>query len=269
VLYAATSHHAGPGGEASGRLYAVNALNARSRLVGPIRIDASTAMPVDGLAVHPKTGLLYGITSRASPEPSLITIDPRTAHASLIGPLGVAGTDIHFDAEGTLYIWIPEGNRLGIVNLSTGRVSAVAATSLRDVTSGGLAINSRGIALVPSSTSRAVIEQLDASTGDPIGALALSDASIVHALDSLAITRGGLLMAVNEPLPGQPRRELVTIDTTTGGVTRVGALPDEVDAIAYDERANAGGSKRGLLLVFIAVFVVLHILGALRWRGTR
>jgi hypothetical protein len=258
VLYAATAHEAGAGGEASGRLYAVNAMNGKWRLVGPIRIGATSALAIDGLAVHPRTGKLYGITSRVSAEPSLLTIDPRTAQATLIGPLGVRGTDIHFDDEGTLYIWIAETNRLGIVNLATGRVSSVA--------SGGLAINSRGVALVASRTSRPLIEQFDASTGDAMGALALSDASLVHALDALAFSDNGRLVAVNEPVPGKPGRELLSIDTETGGVTRIGPLPDDVDAIAFDERARTGGSKRGLVVLFIAVFITLHVIGAVRWR---
>ena len=33
------------------------------------------------------------------------------------------------------------------------------------------------------------------------------------------------------------------------------------------QRARVGGSKRGLLLIFIAVFIGLHIIGALRWRS--
>jgi hypothetical protein len=269
VLYAATAHQAGPGEESSGRLYAVNAVNGKWRLVGPIRVEARPALAIDGLAVHPKTGLLYGITSRESAEPSLLTIDPRTAQATVIGSLGVRGTDIHFDEEGTLFIWIAETNRLGIVNLATGRVSSVTATGLKEASSGGLAINSRGVALVASRTSRALIEQFDASTGDAMGALALSDASLVHALDALAFSENGRLVAVNEPVPGRPGRELVSIDTETGGVSRIGPLPDDVDAIAFDERARVGGSKRGLLLIFIAVFIGLHIIGALRWRSVR
>jgi len=267
VLYAATAHDAKSGSDASGRLYTVNVANAKSRLVGAIRGDANAPLPIDGLAIHPKTRVLYGITSRASPQPSLVTIDPRTARAHVIGPLGVGGTDIHFDDEGTLFIWIADGNRLGIVNLATGHVSSVAATTIKEGSSGGFAVNSRGVALVAAQTSRAVIERLDASTGDTLGALAL-DAGIVRALDSLAILGSGNLIAVNEPARGKPARELVSIDTETGDVTRVGPLPDEVDAIAFDELASVGGSKRGLLLLFAAVFIALHVAGLWRWRAT-
>lgn len=269
VLYAATARAESSAGDNAGRLYVVNTANARWRLVGPIKVDGK-CVPIDGLAVHPTTRELYGITSRELTDPMLIKIDPRTARATRVGSLGVHATDIHFDESGTLFAWIPDGNRLGIVNLESGAVNVSASTLVEEkTTAGGLAINSRGRALVAANMSRGVIEELDSGTGEVVGALALADPTMLYALYALTFSRADLLLAVNQPKPGATVRELVSIDVGSGKVKRIGALPDEVDAIAFDDRASFGAGKGALALIFVAVLVGLNAIAYYRWRPKR
>src|SRR5436309_3342301 len=93
-LYAATVRsRTGPGDDAAGNLYLVDPSDASFRSVGPLRLQGRS-IGITGLAVHPKTGVLYGVTAGSSPayRNSLVTIDPATAEASMVGEMRVAGS---------------------------------------------------------------------------------------------------------------------------------------------------------------------------------
>jgi len=109
----------------AGNLYAVNLATSTSTLIGAIRLPGGRPIGVTGLAAHPKSGVLYGITSEQSPNNprSLVTIDPASGVATLVGELGTAGSDISFDLKGTLFMWLPATSQLGIVNPSSAAVS--------------------------------------------------------------------------------------------------------------------------------------------------
>ena len=144
VLYAAN----GADGTLS-NLYILNAATgAVSSTVGPIGFG------VTGLAFHPTTGELYGVTtvenSPPQPQPSLIRINPSTGAGTLIGPLGPVGclvppanstkpvTDITFRADGTLFGWSRCTDDLVTINLATGLATIVADSGLS--TSGEMAL---------------------------------------------------------------------------------------------------------------------------------
>src|SRR5258708_9312145 len=109
----------------AGNLYRVDVSSGVFSLVGAIRVDGIEPVGVTGLADHPVTGVLYGITSTLSPNHprSLVTVDVPTARAKLIGSLGAAVSDIPFDDTGNLYVWLPETIQLRLIDLAT-----VAAT---------------------------------------------------------------------------------------------------------------------------------------------
>src|SRR5258706_14506439 len=98
----------------AGNLYAVNLANGTATLVGAIRLPGSKPIGVTGMAVHPTTGILYGITSEQSPNHprSLVIIDQTSGAATLVGDLGMVGSDIPFDPAGTLYLWRPGQSQL-------------------------------------------------------------------------------------------------------------------------------------------------------------
>jgi hypothetical protein len=233
---------------------------------------------VDGLAVHPKTGVLYAITTGrqdapagagapATGLPRLITIDPRSGLATVIGPLGAHGADLQFDSKGTLYTWLLHAGRLGIVDVATGAVRALGKTDIAPSLTAGLAINPQGLAIVAARVSKGVIDEVDPATGMVVGGISLLDASIINAVNALTISPTGALFAVNTAKGSRGKRELVSIDPETGTVTRIGALPDDVDALAFDHDPGEGKrSNIGLLVVILAIFVALNVAGWYRWR---
>src|SRR5258706_673153 len=111
----------------AGNLYTINLASGTATLVGAIRLPGGKPIGVTGLAASPKDGTLYGITSEQSPNNphSLVTIDPATGAATLVGDLGVAGSDIGYSEKGTLYIWLPATTQLGTVNTSTAAVTPI------------------------------------------------------------------------------------------------------------------------------------------------
>src|SRR5579864_1942698 len=91
ILYAATTDDE----IGAGKLYIIDPTTAAATLVGPILVGG-LPVGVTGLAFNPLTGVLYGVTDDRSANfpDSLITINPATAAAALIGPLGQILTDI-------------------------------------------------------------------------------------------------------------------------------------------------------------------------------
>jgi len=166
TLYATTvRRYVGPS-ELGGALYVVDPKTAKAKLVGPLRIPGLRSVGVTGLAVHPRTKVLYGITAGLTPElrPSLITIDPRTAEAKLVGPLGSAGTDINFDAKGNLLVWFADSNELGKIDLATGAATSIGPSGLAGA-GGGLAIDRKGTVYVAPNTAAGTLDIVDTRTG--------------------------------------------------------------------------------------------------------
>src|SRR5476649_332909 len=105
-----------------GNLYVVATDTGVTRLVASLTVGGKTPVGLDGLAIHPKTGVFYGITaatSAAIPR-SLVTIDSKTGYVTRIGDLGHVGSDIEFDPDGTLYMWVPATFQMSTVNIDTG-----------------------------------------------------------------------------------------------------------------------------------------------------
>ena len=81
-----------------------------------------------GLAFHPLTGELFGVTSFRAPTPNaLYKIDPLTVSVTLVGSLGFGIKDLSFDTNGTLYGWgsIDGGSDLYVINTQTGAATKV------------------------------------------------------------------------------------------------------------------------------------------------
>ncbi len=274
TLYAATSRGYASPGDFIGRLYVVNPVDGTARLRGPIRVDGTTAVGVTGLAVHPKTGLLYGITAGLLPmRPSLIIIDPKTGDAKIVGALGAAASDINFDSKGSLYAWLSESDQLATVNLQTGHATALGKGAEASAVGGGLTVDRHAKALVASSTAGGRLDSVDLATGAVTHGPLLKGAPYLSAITSLTVSPSGRLMAVNSNLGVPAKASLVSINPTTGVVSEVSALPDDADGLAFSpdvvgfDDAPSPWWWAGIMLALIAV-LVLSFWMVWRHRGT-
>jgi len=96
--------------------------------IGPTGVSG-----MNGLAAHPVTGVMYGITTGgAGCTANLYTVNLATGAASLIGPLGVPGgkPDATFSPSGVLYSYSTSNRFIYTVDLATGAATAVGDTGV-------------------------------------------------------------------------------------------------------------------------------------------
>src|SRR6185436_15142282 len=102
MLFVSTTPAAYPDGpQRPGSLFLVELPAGTVSPVGAINLEGLPIM-VGGFAIHPKSGVLYGLTSEKSPNrpKALVVVDTKTAAATVVGDLGVVASDIAFDADG-------------------------------------------------------------------------------------------------------------------------------------------------------------------------
>ena len=218
----------------AGNLYVVNLANGTASLVGAIRLPGSKPIGVTGMAVHPSTGVLYGITSEQSPNNprSLVTIDPTSGAASLVGDLGRIGSDIAFDAKGILYVWLPATSQLGTVDISNATVTPIGKPGPAG-SPAGIAVDPSGMVYVTSKGASGTLDNVDLATGALQIGPELTGAPFSTQINSMSFSPSGLLLAVNSNGGSPANTRLVTINTATGAVATIGALPDDTDALAF------------------------------------
>jgi len=237
LLYAATVRAGAKASEsAGGSLYVVDPANASSKAVGGLRVG-DQPIGITGLAVHPKTGILYGVTAGSSPNHrnSLVTIDPATAQATLVGEMRVAGSDVAFNHDGELYMWLPDTNQIGRINLASGRVTAIGEIGESTRIEGGIAFDGQGKLYVTPSGATGAIETRDPATGAIASGPALLNAPYLSSLNSLAFSPQGHLFGVNSNMGSPAHTALVRIEPRSGVVTQIGALPEDTDCLAFVE----------------------------------
>jgi hypothetical protein len=125
---------------------------------------------------------------------------------------------------------------------------------------------------VIGSGGSASIDRVDPKTGAITRGASLRSAPYAAGMNSIRMSPGGTLYAINSNRGAPAKSALVTIDPRSGEVTRVGALPDDADALAvvrgtaaasyFDSAARLGAIVALALLVIALVF-------ALRARGKR
>jgi hypothetical protein len=241
ALYATSIRVFASGGrdKVVGSLYTLNLADASAKLVAPIRMKSETAIGITGLGVHPTSGIFYGITSALSPvnPRSLVTLDVNTGDADLVGPLGAAGSDIAFDAAGTLYVWLPSTSQLGVVDLNTAAVKPLGTPGPAG-NGGGIAIDDKGTAYVTPGGASGTLDRVDTHTGAIMRGPQLTGAPFPTAITAMTFTPSGLLLAVNANGGSPASVRLVAINTGSGQVTAIGSLPDDTDSLAF----ASGGS---------------------------
>ena len=229
--------------EIGGALYSVDLKERHVSLVAPIRLGGALPIGLTGLAVHPKTGVFYGITGGVSPNlpKSLVTIDPRTGNATLVGKLGLAGADIRFDEKGTLYVWLLDRNCLGVVDLGTGSAKPLPGSTYEQTLGGGIAVNRDGLVYISANSPGGTLDTFDPHAAKLAAGPQLKGAPYVSSINSMAFGDDGVLYAVNSNLGTPAKTHLVSIDLKTGDVKDVMALPEDVDSLTFGPAVGRDG----------------------------
>lgn len=270
TLYAASvrSIAGGSPDATAGSLYTVSLATGTATFVAPIRLDGRTPIGVTGLAAHPQTGIFYGITSPLSNQPqSLVTVDPNTGNASLIGELKVAGTDISFNRAGILFIWLNQTGQLGLVNLTNGSVTPIGTPQPSGGASAGLAIDASGAAYVTQTGASGTLDSIDLGSGAIKTGPPLTGAPYPAVINSMTFTYSGLLLAVNSNAGSPASTRLVTINVATGAISNIGTLPDDTDGLTFAALPGRGENNLAMtgqtiaLLVLGAIALILGVIG--------
>lgn len=266
-LYAASFRSSGVGSDGlAGSLYQVKLGSGSATFLAPLRLN-DKPIGITGLAVHPQTGVFYGITPPQSPNQpqSLVTIDPATGRATLVGELRFAGSDIAFNRAGILFIWLPATSQVGIVNPANGQVTPVGSARGPGSPS-GLAIDDQGVAYITPNGAGGSLDTIDLATGIVTSGPQLSGAPFPTGVNSMTFTPSGLLLAVNTNAGAPATTKLVTINTATGAVSTIGTLPDDTDALCFAPEGRRGDAstlnvQTLALLVLGAIALVLGLIG--------
>jgi len=258
-----------------GSLYRVDPETAASTLMAPLRLDGRASIGLDGLAIEPRSGEFFGITAPNSAliPHSLVRVDPVTGEVALVGDMGVNGSDLSFDADGTLYVWIPESSQAGKVDLKTGAVTKLGTPRGRSAAKGGFDIL-QGKARIASAGGNGSLDTIDLQSGAMISSLPLSGARYPELINGLAGSPRGTLYAVNTNGAAPALADLVRIDQATGQITTLGALPNDTDALTFGP--PVGGEKswdlamwRLLSLAALAAFAAGAAIAAFVMRRRR
>jgi hypothetical protein len=262
TLYVATGSNGVPG-----QLFTVNTATAAATLVGPI-LEGVNPISITGLAFQPGTGVLYAVSGGGGTDPrSLFTIDPATGAATLIGAAGVLqASDLSFNAGGTLFAWRQGANQLATVNLATGVPTSLGASGIAGTTGGGLALNGAGTAFLSATQATGTLDTVNTATGAGTTGPTITGAVFGASMNAMAFS-GATLFAVNSNNGGTASTHLVTINTATGAVTDIGALPNDTDGMAFFTPLAASAAAGVPTLGTWALILMTLLIAALGMAG--
>jgi len=257
-----------------GNLYLVDPETASTRLVTSFNVGGKTPVGLDGLAIHPRTGVFYGITAPSSTviPKSLVVVDPINGNVTQVGDLGLVASDIEFASDGTLFAWLPETRQIGTIDINTGRVTARGKPVERGASKGGFTIIGPDKAYVATTGGAGTLDVVDIRTGELVTGPQLSGAPFPDLINGLALQHG-ILYAINTNFGRSTQANLITIDPKTGKVTNVGALPNDTDAIAFGPATTTKDMTASLMelrfpiLIGLGIFALLVMIVAMRSSG--
>ena len=218
-----------------GALYSVDSNTGKSTLMAPLKVGGAIPIGLTGLAIHPRTGVFYGITAGLSAQipRSLVTIDPKTGNTTLVGSLNHEGSDIRFDSKGTLYVWLNDPPGLGTIDVGTGAATPIGSSGYSESLGGGLAIDREGSFYVSATNAAGTLDRVNLADGHVTVGPRIAGAPYLSSINSMAFSPSGVLHAVNSNLGAPAKSALVVIDPASGAVKELGSLPNDVDPLAF------------------------------------
>lgn len=270
TLYAASfrTSNIGETPTAGGSLYTVNLGSSTATFVGSLRLNGKLPIGITGMYAHPQTGVFYGVTSSQSPNArqSLVTIDVATGNATLVAEMRYPVSDLAFNRAGVLYVWLPETSQLGVVNITNGAVTPVGPARPAG-TGSGLAIDPSNTGYITPAGASGTLDRIDLATGVIVKGPQLTGAPFPAGVASLTFTPSGLLLAVNSNAGSPAVSRMVTINTSTGVVSIIGALPDDTEVLAFtsDSRRAEGSEMNVQTIALISLGVIALLLALVGW----
>jgi hypothetical protein len=86
---------------------------------------------------------------------------------------------------------------------------------------------------VTAKGATGTLDNVDLATGHLQIGPPLVGAPFASQINSMSFSPSGLLLAVNSNAGSPANARLVTINTATGAISSIGALPDDTDALAF------------------------------------
>jgi len=233
-LYAASVRNltGAPDSPVAGNLYSIDPATRSYKLIASLRVAGTTPVAVTGLADHPVTGELYGITAEKSPAYPVSLVT---------------------------------------IDLATGRASPIGRPGPASEI-GGLAIAADGTIFVASSGATGTLDRLDPKTGVATKGSPLRNAPLPGGINSLTLSPGGTLLAVNTNLGTPQQTLLVEIDPATGTMSALCELPSDTDALVFARAPwtlAALTPSRRILMPSLAALAIAIVLVALAWSNAR
>jgi D-alanyl-D-alanine carboxypeptidase len=202
------------GTDETGQLLVMNTTNGAARVVGPTQYGT-----IVSIAVHPRTGKLYGLSQTPSPE--IVQINPSTGEAwprSMLPFNSGLARGMAFTLEGESIVSLIDG-RLYRVDLGSGDTTLLSRAGMGFSKIAVNPLNGElwGIPFDPSS--RDMLYKINPATGDTTfkGTTGFSLPTLSLAFDHT----GNLFGLITN---GVDPENLIRIDTATGAGTMVGSL---------------------------------------------
>jgi hypothetical protein len=231
--------YAAVGSGSTGHLYILDPADGSVITDVGALVDATgTGVGITGLAFHPTTGVLYGVTMNSGYlAHHLVAISTVTGFVTDIGDLnpGTSAStmaDITFDPiTGVLYGWsAASGHQLATIDIITGAATRFGPGT-GEFGGGGLAADAAGTLYVSpdgSTSPPGSLKTLDKALGTFLTSVPLAPGSVLNSLTF----DGGTLYGIRGGGGGGGFRELVIVDPATGAVTIQGVTVSFLDAIA-------------------------------------
>jgi hypothetical protein len=262
-VFVATMRAPSGSNEKGGHLYRVDLASGKSKFVGRILVDGTQPAGLSAMAFHPRTNVLYGITMGINDanRAALLTIDPASGVARVVGRLTRPLTDISFDPVGRLFGWTANTGQLAFIDVNTAKVTTVGE-SASAAKGGAFAIDSRGNAYVAPWSERGRLDRVDLREGTLAPGPRVSHLPDASALRSMAFSSRDELLATHSVRSALGASALLRIDPATGEARAIGEIPEDSEAIAV---AAAQPFARAELMRSIAYGVLAAMLCMLGW----
>jgi hypothetical protein len=239
VLYAASNRAHFTTGATTGiwcNLYRVDPGTGKFVLLAPVRVNDQATVTIVTLAIHPSTDIVYAASGPRSPTApsSLLSLDPRSGEAQVLGPIGHVVSDLAFTNDGRLYAWLPEENRLAKVDPATGAATLLPPSGITgEPGGGGFVIDDHDAGYVAATGAVGTLDRVDIQTGKVTPGPHLVGAPFPASISNLTFSPDDRMYAVNSNMGAPAATALVTIDPASGKVKEVGKLPNDSHALIF------------------------------------